>query len=132
MVNNYTNLRKIDQAIRFVDFYNSAEVKEMIARSIDTNASSKQVLPYLLPESERFSTLANVSSDPYYRQFFPVIRNMTTFPTGGLRGNMITVYYPVTQALNITGIDMDRQPGELPGRPVIKDIISRDTIQYNE
>ncbi|MDD3135458.1 MAG: hypothetical protein PHF64_03060 [Methanoregula sp.] len=34
---------------------------------------------------------------------------MTPFPTGGLRGNMITVYYPVTQALNITGIDMDRQ-----------------------
>jgi hypothetical protein len=57
---------------------------------------------------------------------------MTPFPTGGLRGNMITVYYPVTHALNITSIDMDRQPGELPGRPVIKDIISRDTIQYNE
>ncbi|MDD3135457.1 MAG: hypothetical protein WC406_03605 [Methanoregula sp.] len=47
-----------------MDFYNSAEVKEMIALSIDTNASSKQVLPYLLPESERFSTLANVSSVP--------------------------------------------------------------------
>ena len=130
VVNNHTDPRKIDQAIRFVDFYNSAEVKELIALSMDTNASSKRVPRYLLPASERFYTLANVTSDPYYRQFSPVIRNMTPFPTGGLRGNMIAVYCPVTQALNITGMDVDRQPCELSGRPAIKEIISRDTRQY--
>jgi len=130
VLNNHTDPRKIDQAIRFVDFYNSAEVKELIALSMDTNTSSKRVPRYLLPASERFYTLANVSSDPYYRQFSPVIRNMTPFPTGGLRGNMIAVYCPVTQALNITGMDVDRQPCELSGRPAIKEIISRDTRQY--
>jgi len=55
---------------------------------------------------------------------------MTPFPTGGLRGIMIAVYGSVTQALNITGMDVDRQPCELSGRPAIKEIISRDTRQY--
>jgi len=64
VVNNFTDPRKIDQAIHFVDVYNSAEVKEMIALSYDTNASSKRVPHYLLPASDRLYTLANVSSVP--------------------------------------------------------------------
>lgn len=107
VMNNNTDSEKTDQAIRFIDFYNSPEVKEMIALSLDTKGDAERVPRYLLPATETFYTLENVSADPYYQQFYPVILNMTPFPTGGLRGNMDAVYCPVASALYCKGMDIN-------------------------
>ncbi|OPY55577.1 MAG: hypothetical protein A4E51_00769 [Methanosaeta sp. PtaU1.Bin055] len=109
VINKHTSQKKMDQAIRFIDFYNSPEVKEMIALSLDTDPARPLVPRYLLPASEEFYALPSVRDDPYYRQFYPVIRNMTPFPTGGLRGSMIPIYCYVTDALSETGLDVNRQ-----------------------
>lgn len=107
VLNNNTGPEKTDQAIRFIDFYNSPEVKEIIALSFDVNDDSDRVPRYLLPATEDFYILPNVSADPYYRQFYPVIQNMTPFPNGGLRGNMNAVYCSVTSALYREGMDVN-------------------------
>jgi len=107
VINNNTDPKKIDQAIRFIDFYNSPEVREIIALSLDTKGNSDRVPRYLLPATEDFYTLPNVSADPYYRQFYPIIQNMTPFPTGGLRGNMDAVFCSVTSALYREGMDVN-------------------------
>jgi thiamine pyridinylase len=99
VINNNTGSEMDDQAIRFIDFYNSREVKEMISFSFDTKQEFDRVPRYLLPATADFYTLANVSADPHYNEFYPVILNMTPFPTGGLRGNMDAVYRPVYRAL---------------------------------
>jgi len=110
VINNTTDPKKIDQAIRFVNFYNSVEARGIIALAKDTSAGRERVPRYLLPASESFYQLPEVSADPYYRQFYPVIRNMTPFPTGGLRGSMIDIHCPVIQGLNGTGLDTGPQP----------------------
>ena len=99
VINNNTGSEMDDQAIRFIDFYNSREVKEMISFSFDTKQEFDRVPRSLLPATADFYTLANVSADPHYNEFYPVILNMTPFPTGGLRGNMDAVYRPIYRAL---------------------------------
>jgi hypothetical protein len=122
VINNYTDPKKIDQALRFVNFYNSVEAREIIALAKDTGAGRERVPRYLLPASESFYRLEEVSDDPYYRQFSPVIRNMTPFPTGGLRGNMMNIYCPVIRALNATGLEADLQPCASAARPLASSV----------
>jgi hypothetical protein len=106
-MNNNTGMEKTDEAIRFIDFYNLPETKEMIALSLDTRTDNVRVPRYLLPASENFYSLQNVSSDRYYQQFSPVIHSMVPFPTGGLRGNMDAVSCNVTAALRENGMDVN-------------------------
>ena len=106
VMNNNTPAEKTDQAIRFIDFYNRPDVKAILALSRDARDQKERVPRYLLPASEDFYLLPEVSSDPYYQQFYPVIRTMTPFPTGGLRGNMGAIYCNVTSALRENGMDM--------------------------
>jgi thiamine pyridinylase len=107
VMNNNTGTEKTDEAIRFIEFYNSPETKEIIALSLDTGNDTVRVPRYLLPASEGFYSLPNVSSDRYYRQFSPVIHTMVPFPTGGLRGNMDAIYCSVTAALQEKGMDVN-------------------------
>jgi len=111
VMNNHTGTEKTDEAIRFIGFYNSPETKEIIALSLDTRQDTVRVPRYLLPASEDFYSLPNVSSDRYYQQFSPVIHAMVPFPTGGLRGNMDAIYCNVTAALQENGMD-----GNYPAR----------------
>jgi len=107
VINNNTDPEKIDRAIRFIDFYNSPEVKEILALSLDTKGDSDRVPRYLLPATENFYVHPNVSADPYYQQFYPIIQNMTPFPNDGLRGNMDAVFCSVTSALYREGMDVN-------------------------
>lgn len=114
VMNSNTDTEKMDQAIRFIDFYNSPDVKAIIALSRDARDENNRVPRYLLPASEKFYALPEVASDPYYQQFYPVIRSMTPFPTGGLRGNMSAIYRNVSCALTEKGMDMNITAGECP------------------
>lgn len=109
VMNRNTGPEKTEQALRFISFYNSPETKELIALSLDSHAGSEGRVPrYLLPASAGFYSLGNVSGDRYYQAFYPVIANMTPFPTGGLRGDtMDTVYCSVASALKCRGMDID-------------------------
>jgi len=107
VMNNNTDTEKMDEAIRFIDFYNSPKTKEILALSLDTRRDTIRVPRYLLPASEDFYSLPNVSSDRYYQQFSPVIHNMIPFPTGGLRGNMDAISCSVTAALQENGLDVN-------------------------
>lgn len=117
VLNNNTNTEKMDEAIRFIDFYNSPEVKAIIALSRDARNENNRVPRYLLPASEDFYALPEVASDPYYQKFYPVIRSMTPYPTGGLRGNMNAIYCNVSLALRKNGMDMNCSAGECACTP---------------